>query len=127
MNSVWNRGDLDRLPEFFASTFEHGGRSDDVAGLRAWHERDAATWADQHFDIVTLVAEGQPDGRVAMRWRAKARHVGQWGPVAATGKTIEWDGVHFFTLRDGKITQMWAMADVFGKATQLGAVIDPPK
>ena len=120
---VWNRGEFERVPEFFAETFDHGGKADDLAGLRAWHEQDARIWADQRFEIVELVA-GTDD--VAVRWRATARHIGQWGPVPATGKTISWDGVHFFTVRDGKVVAMWAMADVFGKAVQLGAVMSPP-
>ena len=40
---------------------------------------------------------------------------------------IAWDGVHFFTVRDGKVTAMGAMIDVFGKASQLGAGVEPPK
>jgi predicted ester cyclase len=124
VEAVWNGGALDRLPEFFADTIDHGGRTDDLAGLRAWHESDALIWADQRFEIVSLVSDGA--GQVAMRWRATARQIGQWGPVAATGRSISWDGVHFFTLRDGKVVSMWAMADVFAKASQLGAVISPP-
>jgi predicted ester cyclase len=46
--------------------------------------------------------------------------------VPPTGKTISWDGVHFFTLRDAKVIAMWAMADVFGKAMQLGAIMSLP-
>lgn len=121
---VWNQGRLDLLPEFFAERFDHGGKADDVAGLRAWHEGDAQVWADQRFELIEVIAGGDD---VAIRWRATATHIGQWGPVAATGKTIAWDGVHFFTVRDGKVTAMWAMADVFGKALQLGAVLEPPK
>jgi predicted ester cyclase len=122
---VWNQGELDLLPGFFAETIDHGGRADGVAGLRAWHERDAEVWADQRFEILSLVASAEED--VAIRWRATARHIGQWGPVPPTGKTISWEGVHFFTLRGGKVVAMWAMADVFGKAMQLGAVLEPPQ
>jgi predicted ester cyclase len=121
---VWNQGELGLLPSFFAETVDHGGRADDVAGLRAWHEHDALIWADQRFEILSLVTGGE---EVAIRWRATARHIGQWGPVPATGKTISWDGVHFFTVRDGKVVAMWAMADVFGKAMQLGASLEPQK
>ena len=122
---VWNQGELDLIPAIFAETLDHGGRTDDPAGLRAWHEQDALIWADQRFEIVSLVCD--PSGQVAMRWRATAHHIGQWGPVRATGKTISWDGVHFFTVREGKVVAMWAIADVFGKAMQLGAALEPPK
>jgi len=122
---VWNQGELDLIPGYFAETIDHGGRTDDVAGLRSWHEQDALIWTDQRFDIVSLVSDDS-SGQVAVRWHATARQIGQWGPVPPTGKTISWDGVHFFTVRDGKVVAMWAMADVFGKAMQLGAVVQPP-
>lgn len=125
---VWNGGELDLIPQFFAKRFDHaspqGNRLDDPAGVRAWHEQDAQLWAEQRFEILKLVGAS---GQVAMRWRATARQVGQWGPVPPTGKTISWEGVHFFTVRDGKIVAMWALADVFAKAMQLGAEMSPPK
>lgn len=120
---VWNQGNLDELEEFFAPSFDHGGRPDDVAGLRAWHEDDARTWARARYQIMGLVSQ---EDRVALRWRATAVHVGQWGPVPATGKTISWDGVHFFTVHNGQIVAVWAMADMFGKAQQLGVIFMPP-
>lgn len=120
---VWNDGRLDELDRFFAPTFEHGDRADDVAGLRAWHEAEAAVWADTRYEIQRLVAGG--DG-AALHWRATARQIGPWGPVPATGRTITWDGVHFFTVRDGRIVALWATADLFGKAQQLGVTMVPP-
>jgi len=123
VRQVWNGGDLEVLDELFAATFDHGGRPDDVAGLRAWHAQDAATWAEPAYEVVDLFAGGD---RVALRWRCTARQVGTWGPVPPTGRTATWDGVHLFTVRDGRITAMWAMADVFGKAASLGATLTPP-
>jgi predicted ester cyclase len=64
---------------------------------------------------------------VALHWHATARQIGPWGPVPPTGRTIGWDGVHFVTVRAGRIVKLWAMADVFAKATQLGARILPPE
>ncbi|MEU8080656.1 hypothetical protein AB0B31_34995 [Catellatospora citrea] len=40
------------------------------------------------------------------------------GPVPPTGKTITWDGVHFFVVREGRGSAVWAVADLFAKATQ---------
>jgi predicted ester cyclase len=61
-----------------------------------------------------------------VHWHATARHTGHWGPVRPTGKTIAWDGAHFFTVRDSRIVAMWAMADMFIKALQLGVTMTPP-
>ena len=119
VDQVWNGGRTEDLERFFAPTFDHGGREDTPAGLREWHVNDAQTWTDCRYEIADLVATGE---RVVLRWRATATHSGQWGPVAPTGRTITWDGVHFFTMRDNRIVALWALSDMFGKARQLGAL-----
>jgi predicted ester cyclase len=80
-------------------------------------------WAGTTYEVVTVVSDGSA---VGVRWRARATHIGPWGPVAATGRTVEWDGVHFFTVSEGRVTAIWAMADMFAKAEQLGVVMTPP-
>jgi predicted ester cyclase len=124
VDEVWNGGRLDLLAELYADPFDHGGREDTVAGLLHWHHDDAQTWADIHYEIVDEVCAGET---VALHWRATARQAGPWGPVPPTGRTISWDGVHFITVRAGRIVKLWAMADTFSKATQLGARILPPE
>jgi len=123
VETVWNGGRTEELERFFASTFDHDGRTDTPDGLRAWHTNDAAAWADSGYEILSLVVDGE---QVAVRWRATARHVGQWGPVPPTGITVTWQGAHFFTVRDERIIAMWAVADTFGKAVQLGVRFEPP-
>jgi len=122
VETVWNGGRTEELERFFASTFDHDGRTDTPHGLRAWHTNDAAAWADSGYEILSLVVDGE---QVAVRWRATARHVGQWGPVPPTGITVTWQGAHFFTVRDERIIAMWAVADTFGKAVQLGVRFEP--
>ena len=58
---------------------------------------------------------------VAGRWDAAAIL------VAATGRSVTWEGVHFFTVHNGQITALWAIADVFNKALQLGVTLVPPE
>jgi len=123
VETVWNGNRTEELERFFAPTFDHGGRTDTPDGLRDWHDKDADTWADPEYEIVSLVVDGE---QVAIRWRATARHIGQWGPVPPTGRTVESEGAHFFTVRDGRIVAMWAVADTFGKAVQLGVRFEPP-
>jgi len=122
VETVWNGNRTEELERFFAPTFDHGGRTDTPDGLRDWHTKDADTWADPAYEIVSLVVDGE---QVAIRWRATARHIGQWGPVPPTGMTVASEGAHFFTVRDGRIVAMCAVADTFGKAVQLGVRLEP--
>jgi predicted ester cyclase len=124
VDHVWNSGHLDDIEHFFAPGFDHGGREDTPEGVREWHRADARTWTDARWEVLTLVSDGE---RVAVRWRCTARHTGQWGPIPPTGKTITWEGAHFFTVRNGQITAMWAIGDAFGKALQLGGTLAPPE
>ncbi|MEU4626789.1 ester cyclase [Actinoplanes sp. NPDC023801] len=124
VDRVWNGGHVDELGRFYAEQFEHSGRPDTVAGLRRWHEAEAATWADPVYEVLTLVSDGE---QVALRWRATARQVGPWGPTPPTGRTISWDGVHLFVVRAGRIVAVWAMSDMFTKAVQLGVTMIPPE
>jgi predicted ester cyclase len=124
IDRVWNGGHIAELERFYADPFDHGGRPDTVAGLRGWHQAESATWADVTYEVLSLVTDGE---QVAVRWRATARHIGPWGPVPPTGRTIVWDGTHFFTVRDHRVIAAWAMSDVFSKAVQLGVTMTPPE
>lgn len=119
---VWNGGDLEALPEYYAATFEHDGGIGTLEELLAWHQDDAQTWAGSAYVILDCVAS---DDAVALRWRAASTHVGPWGPVPTTGRRVEWTGAHFFRVQDGRIVAMHSLADRFGQALQLGVQMTP--
>lgn len=119
VEQVWNGRDLDRLTEMFTDPFTHNDRAGTLAELAAWTEREATVWADVRYQVVQCVSDAE---HAAFRWQAYGRHVGRWGPAEATGRTIAWEGAHFLTITAGRISAMWALADVFGKARQLGVV-----
>ena len=119
---VWNGGDLEALPEYYAATFENNGRVRTVDELRAWHEDDAQTWAGSSYVILDCIGG---DDAVAVRWRATSTHVGPWGPVATTGRKVEWSGAHFFRVQDGRIVAVHSLEDRFTKARQLGVQMTP--
>ena len=95
---VWNSGDFDALRTVMAPRVEHGGGVESVEDHIAWLESEAEVWDSPHDTIVELVSNGRD---VAFRWRVEARHVGTWGPVAATGRLVTWEGAHFATVEGG--------------------------
>ena len=121
---VLSSGRFEDLGRLYAPVVEHGGRRETPADLIAWQEAESEVWADAAYEVLTLVSDGV---NVAARWRATARQVGTWGPVPATGREVTWDGVHFFTVVDGRVTALWATADRFAKAAQLGVTFSPPE
>lgn len=121
---LWNDGRIDELDRCVAEVVDHGGRRETLEEMADWHRQDRETWADITYQIHELVSDGS---KMAVRWSADATHIGPWGPVPATGKSVHWEGVHFFTVSGGRVTSIWALADRFTKAQQLGVAMTPPE
>ena len=91
---------------------------------RYGHVEVAAYWQSlfaalevERFDIEHLVLNqggGRAD-RIALRWRAQARHTnhgaddGAFGP--ASGKSVEIMGINHVELVGGKVLREWALID----------------
>jgi predicted ester cyclase len=67
-----------------------------------------------------LVCEGD---LVAARWVATGTHTGSalFG-MSPSGKRLDWTGIDFSRISDGKIVESWLCADILRLAQQLGAV-----
>jgi predicted ester cyclase len=81
-----------------------------VAGYRHAFPGARSTVEDQ-------VAE---DDKVVTRWRARGTHRGQLGPIPATGREFEMDGVTIERIVAGKIVEVWVARDELGLLRQLG-------
>lgn len=68
-----------------------------------------------------LIAE---EDRVACRLSHKAVNRGEWtshlGKHAVTGKTVNWQAIAIFRLRDRKIAEEWVCRDELGMLIELG-------
>jgi predicted ester cyclase len=63
-----------------------------------------------------IIAEGD---LVAARVVWRGVHIGPWQSIEPTGKRVEFRGMTFWRVRDGKITDRWANVDYAGLASQL--------
>jgi SnoaL-like polyketide cyclase len=71
------------------------------------------------MDIVDLVAE---DEKVVGRFRCSATQLGQWRGQPPTGRRFERvDEVYIFRVRDGLITEAWAIEGARARERQLGS------
>lgn len=86
-----------------------------VAGYRRAFPDARSTVEDQ-------VAEGD---KVVTRWRARGTHRGPLGPMPATDREFEIDGITIERIEDGRIAEVWVARDELGLLRQLGVLPEP--
>jgi steroid delta-isomerase-like uncharacterized protein len=124
IENIWNAGDLDKIDQFHPPIFDNEGQRSTPTEARAWHEQMWATFPDIHYRIETMLVAGD---WVTVRWQARATHQGKlWGFIPPTGKVVEWPGIHIVRVEEGKIVEVWAVANQAVMLQQLGVRIVPP-
>lgn len=93
--------------------------ADLVARARALH----VAFSDHEIQVVDRVA--QP-GKLAIAFRHSARHSGPWstalGEIAPTGEIVAGLGIDLLTLEDGRVAEIWVLADELQRLAQVGAL-----
>lgn len=56
---------------------------------------------------------------VSILWRAKGTHLGAFKGKISTGKSVVYDGVTIYRVKEGKITEYWAYLDMQHLLNQL--------
>ena len=112
---LWNHtGDLDAAGELFA------------AGQAEAAKEEAANFRQGFPDVVStiedLIAEGD---KVVARWRSHATHQGDYLGTPPTGNRVEFTGISFYLIEEGKIAQSWSLEDQLGLMRQIGAFPEP--
>jgi steroid delta-isomerase-like uncharacterized protein len=101
----------------------HGTSADgDLRGLDQMLEFLAAyrsAFPDAVSGVEDQIAEGD---KVVTRWRARGTHLGSLGPIVASRRAFEMDGVTIERIEDGKIAEVWVARDELGLLRQLGVV-----
>jgi len=62
---------------------------------------------------------------VVTRWSSAFTHTGDLFGVPATGKRVKQSGIMIYRIKDGKVVEQWAEANMLGLMQQLG-VVPPP-
>ncbi len=97
-----------------------------IVGVDAFKQalgRILETYNELRTTIHDLIAE---DDRVACRLSHRAKNRGQWnsriGCHAVAGKTVTWDAIAIFRIREGRIAEEWVSRDELGMLIQLGVL-----
>ena len=92
---------------------------DALKGFVAGYRR---AFPDAQSRVEDQVAEGD---RVVTRWRARGTHRGELGPIAATDRPFEMDGVTIERIDGGRIAEVWVARDELSLLRQLGVLPEP--
>ena len=68
-----------------------------------------AVFPDLQVAIEDIVSEGD---RVAVRARWRGTHAQEFRGIAPSGKAVEFSGMVFWRVSDGKVRERWAAVDV---------------
>jgi len=123
---VWNKGEYDRIPEFYAEDCKHEGTAltlwpwhgDGLEGIKRHVMEQREVFPDYHEEPQIVFSDGD---MVAIRQLCTGTHVGgtRFPP---TGKKVSYLDMMFCRVRDGKIVEQWGMFDQYWVLVQFGLI-----
>ncbi len=63
--------------------------------------------------------------KVVTRVKFQGTHQGEFRGAAPTGKQVRWSGIAIDRIVDGKVVEMWHVADTLSLLQQIGALLSP--
>ena len=123
-DEFWTKGNLDAAADFYAPKYRENGEEltpqEFAAGAKAWLDKF------ENFSATVEKLWACGDNVVASRVRYRAKHVGDFKSVPATGKEIEITGNDIFEFdENGKVVDHWHEADHLLLYQQAGGEIRP--
>ena len=119
-------GDFDTIDEVCDPGFvDHNpqpGMEPTLEGFKQANAMYRTAFPDLKIDELEVIAEGDT---AATRWTASGTHQAALGDIPATGKHVTVEGMNFYKLRDGKVTEAWLQFDGVGMLVQLGVMPAP--
>ena len=122
---IWNRAELDRLGEFYATDFvshQPPGGIKWEPGHAGLHKLITATkrqFPDYRETIEDCVASGD---RVFLRLTNRGTDLGGTRSRPPTGRTFEVADSMLVRIEHGKIAEQWGLIDLYSMYVQLGLI-----
>jgi steroid delta-isomerase-like uncharacterized protein len=128
---VWNKGREEAIEEMFDEEGVAHGLADETGeplrgptNFRVFHRKFREAFPGVEVSVDDSISEGD---KVAARCTVRARHEGDALGFAATNRSVEFTGMTFTRVRDGKIVEAWNNFDFMSMFQQLGALrLDAP-
>ena len=127
-DEIWNGRNLDVIEELYSDSFVADYRP--YAPLRHGHDGvrtmvggALAAFPDYHEQMLAVCAEGDT---VAVHLRITGTHLGTWGPLAPTGRLLQFEEMLWLTFDErGLVTHQRGIVDNLLALRQTGVLPDP--
>jgi len=94
-----------------------------IRGIPGWKQFATAFLTAFPDDLQVTIDELFAAGtKVAARWTAQGTHKGPLRGIPPSGNQVTWVGIAFYSLSDGKITEVWGLNDALGIMQQIGVI-----
>lgn len=118
LDTIINQGRLDSFDRFFADDVTFNGNPNFKQHLGRVFTQMSAAFPDLKVEIVDQIAEGD---QVVSRVVFSGTHQGPFNGLAATGRQVRYMGLAMDRFVDGRIVEMWHIADMAALMRQLSA------
>jgi steroid delta-isomerase-like uncharacterized protein len=120
---VWNKKSAAAVDEMLAEDgVGYGLPGGEIRGPAAFKEYQRAlltAYPDLRVEVEDAITQ---DDKIAARCRVTGVHQGEGLGLAATNKPVEFTGVCFVRVKDGKIVEAWNEFNFMDMYQQLGAL-----
>ena len=118
---VANQGRVEVLDEILADDFVDHDPAPDVTpdreGLKRFFRSMHEAFPDMETEVVQMVAT---DDHVALRYRVRGTHRGDFMGHPPTGRSFEVAAMQIARFEGGKVQERWGLTDQIGMLKQLG-------
>jgi predicted ester cyclase len=118
MSEVVNKGNLAAFDGYFSPDVVMNNSKDlkrQLAGIQSLR----SAFPDFQLVIEDQIAEGD---KVVTRVTFQGTHRGEYRGAAPTGKQVRYSGIAIDRIVDGKVVEMWHVADTLSLLQQIGAI-----
>jgi steroid delta-isomerase-like uncharacterized protein len=122
---VWGKGNTDFAYEVFADDYvRHDLRPTQALPGPEGQKRIAddfrAAFPDLRVTVDMVFGEGD---LVLGRWTATGTHLGRWGSVEPTGRSVTFSAANMWRFENGKAVEIWNHRDDLGLSEQIGTTV----
>jgi steroid delta-isomerase-like uncharacterized protein len=121
MNEVLNKGDLAAFDSYFSEDVVFNN-SKGLKQALAGNQSLRSAFPDLQLIIEDQIAEGD---KVVTRVTFHGTHRGEFRGIAPTGKQVKYSGIAIDRIVEGKVVEMWHVAETLALLQQVGAIPPP--